>query len=174
MEPWANDNMTRVLQAIPLTQEHFAPFGDVIETKGARHFPINDGAIVRYHDLARIELDAAGRSLISIFECSRVSELPHRITLVERHVLGSQAFIPMVPARMLIVVAPPGDPPTPEQLCAFVSSGEQGINYRSGVWHVPLLAFDKGQRFFVVDRGGPGNNCDEKTFDDGEVLVEWI
>jgi len=99
--------MTRVLEANPLTRDGFAAFGDVIETDGATHFPINQGTIERYHDLARVDVDEAGRPLISIFECSRAVDLPHRVERVERHALGSQAFIPMSKARMLIVVAMP-------------------------------------------------------------------
>ena len=37
-----------------LTREAFAPFGDVIELAGARHYPINGGNTERYHDLARV------------------------------------------------------------------------------------------------------------------------
>ena len=44
----------RQIAASPLTREGFAPFGDVIETDGAEHFPINDGRCTRYHDLAGI------------------------------------------------------------------------------------------------------------------------
>ena len=42
-----------LLRAQPLTKKSFAPYGDVIETDGAEHYPINAGAIERYHDLAR-------------------------------------------------------------------------------------------------------------------------
>ena len=116
MGRWVIDTVERLLEARPLTREGFAPFGDVIETTGARHYEINGGAIERYHDLAAVEVDTAGRTLVSIFECRRVGELPHRIALVERHPLGSQAFVPLSGARMVVVVAPPGDPPSPGQL----------------------------------------------------------
>ncbi len=36
----------------PLTRAAFAPFGDVIETAGAKQIPINLGTTVRFHDLA--------------------------------------------------------------------------------------------------------------------------
>lgn len=163
--------MATVLEARPLDREHFAPFGDVIETGDANHFPINRGAIERYHDLASVELDKTGRPVVSIFECTRVSEPPYRVDLVERHTLGSQAFVPLGGARMVVVVARPGDPPAPEHLRAFVSSPDQGVNYRRGVWHMPLIAFEKGQRFLVVDRGGPGDDCDECRYDNEEIIV---
>lgn len=163
--------MDRELKAKPLGPKEFEPFGDVIDTKGGRHFPINEGAIERYHDLARVEVDEGGRTLISIFESNQVGTLPHRVALVERHVLGSQAFIPLDGARMIVVVASPGEPPSSEQLQAFVTNGEQGVNYRPGVWHMPLIAFEAGQRFLVVDRGGPGENCDEHRYENENILV---
>jgi len=152
-----------VIRAEPLTREAFAPFGDVIETNGARHFPINRGGVERYHDLATLDLgQGGGHPLISIFECRRVSEPSLVVDLMERHPLGSQAFFPLDGAVMCVVVAPAGDALAPEHLRAFVSSGEQGVNYHRGTWHMPLLALDKGPRFIVVDRGGPGDNCEER------------
>jgi ureidoglycolate lyase len=60
--------MSRTITVEPLTREAFAPFGQVIETAGAHHYPINNGMTERYHDLARIELGGTNpRPLISIF-----------------------------------------------------------------------------------------------------------
>jgi len=162
-----------ILKAQRLTRERFTSYGDVIETEGAQHYPINDGTIERFHDLARVEAGDGGRVLVSIVQCNQVSSLPHRVTLVERHGLGSQAFIPLGRARMVIAVAPPGDSISPYDLVAFVSDGRQGINYHPGVWHMPLIAFEQDQQFLVVDRGGPGVNCDERHFDPTEILVEY-
>ena len=166
--------MGLILKAKPLSKERFAPYGDVIETGRAEHFPINAGTIERYHDLARVDAGEGGRVLVSIAQCSQVSTLPHRLNLIERHSLGSQAFIPMDRAPMLIVVAPRGDSINIDELEAFVSDGKQGINYHPGVWHMPLIAFEKGHRFLVVDRGGPGENCDVHGFENTEIRVEYL
>lgn len=163
-----------LLHAQPLSKKGFSPYGDVIEVEGARHFPINAGKIERYHDLARVELDGAqeGKVLISIVKCNEPSQLPYRVELIERHCLGSQAFIPLSHARMVIVVGHANKPVQADQLEAFVSNGEQGINYRPGVWHIPLIAFEEGQQFMVVDRGGAGEDCEEVRFDDVELFVD--
>ncbi len=60
------------LKAEPLTREGFAPFGDVIESEGAKHFAINAGTIERFHDLAQVDLgeEEGGRTLVSIAEVS--------------------------------------------------------------------------------------------------------
>ncbi|HSH42663.1 MAG TPA: ureidoglycolate lyase [Arenicellales bacterium] len=162
-----------VLRAAPLTREGFAPFGDVIDTDGARHYPINRGAVERYHDLAPVDVGDDGRTLVNIFECRQPATLPLTVEIIERHPLGSQAFIPMDGAVMCIVVAPPGDEVAPGDLRAFVSNGRQGVNYHRGTWHMPLAAFRAGQRFVVVDRGGPGDNCEERDLGaSADIIVD--
>jgi ureidoglycolate lyase len=43
----------------------------------------------------------------------------------------------------------------------FRAEGHQGVHYRKGVWHHFLLALDAASDFLVVDRAGPGANCQE-------------
>ncbi len=163
----------RRIKLEPLTKEAFAPFGNVIEIEGANHFPINAGTIERYHDLADVEVDVdnGGRAIISIMECTRSGELPYRIKVIERHPLGSQAFIPMSPIVMIIAVSPPGDTPDLGAIKGFISNGNQGVNYRTGVWHMPLISDRPGQQYLIVDRAGPGQNCDEFMIDDPVVII---
>ena len=44
----------------PLSEEAFAPFGDVIQPTGARQMLINEGTTVRFHDLAQVDVAGAG------------------------------------------------------------------------------------------------------------------
>jgi len=144
----------------PLTREAFAPFGDVIELDGARHFPINGGTTERFHDLASIDVsEAGGRAIVSVFR-AQPRVWPVEIAMMERHPLGSQAFVPLGDVRYAVVVAPAGEL-DPAQLRAFWVEGGQGVNYAKGVWHHPLLAFDRVSDFLVIDRGGSQPNCDE-------------
>lgn len=160
------------LKLQPLTRAAFAPYGDVIETENARHFSINAGTIERFHDLAAVDVGTAddGRTLISIARCNQATDLPFPVKFVERHPRGSQAFIPLSATPLVAVVAPPGERVDPQVLQAFISNGKQGINYHRGVWHIPLIALDQNQQFVIVDRGGPGQNCDEFHFDNEIVL----
>ncbi len=156
-----------------LTREAFAPFGDVVETRGASHFPINRGAVERFHDLARVDVGDAseGCAAISVARCMTPTVAPVRVQLVERHMLGSQAFIPLSVDPFLVVVAPLGDTVDVNQLQAFISNGSQGINYASGTWHAPLMAMVADQEFIVVDRVGPGDNCEEWIFDESDEIL---
>lgn len=152
----------KALTIEPLTRDAFAPFGDVIELQGARQIPINLGTTIRYHDLARIDVtDAGGRAIVNLFR-GQPRVLPFEVTMLERHPLGSQAFIPLTDKPYLVVVAAAGEL-DPEAVRAFVTRGWQGVNYAKGVWHHPLIALDDVSDFIVVDRGGEGHNCDEQA-----------
>ncbi len=150
-----------ILTLEPLTKAAFAPFGDVIESDGARHFPINQGFAERFHDLATIDAEG-GQAIISLCT-AEPRPLPIEIKLMERHPLGSQAFIPLQDRDWLVVVA--SDPLTPASLRAFRATGRQGVHYGRNVWHHPLLVLDPGSRFLIADRKGPGTNLEEGWFD---------
>lgn len=148
----------------PLTREAFAPFGQVIDTDGANHYPINANNTERYHDLARVELGGVHpRPLISIFR-GKPFTLPLTLTLVERHPLGSQAFYPLSPRPFLVIVAP-DEHGRPGQPRAFMTGPGQGVNIAMNTWHGVLTPLEAVSDFLVVDRGGDGNNLEEFTFE---------
>lgn len=162
---------TSKLVARPLTKEVFAQFGDVIEIDQAQHFSINAGDVERYHDLANVDIDVndGGRAIISYFKINEAKIFPHKFNLIERHLKGSQAFIPMFDAPVVLVVGPKGDFVSSKHLKAFVTNGKQGFNFHAGVWHMPLISDTKDRLFVVVDRAGPGNNCDELIFENETI-----
>jgi ureidoglycolate lyase len=164
----------KTLTLEPLTREAFAPYGDVIELEGARHFPINGGTTERFHDLARVEIgaDEGGRPLISVFR-GQPRPQPVEISMMERHPLGSQAFVPLGDVEYLIVVAPAGEF-DPAGLRAFHTKGWQGVNYARGVWHHPLIVLEREGDFIVVDRGGNQPNCDEIDLPERYVLTRAV
>ena len=159
--------MSGVLRVEPLTRAAFRPFGDVIEADGAQHFKINNGSTTRFHDLARVDVAAeGGHVLVNIFR-ARPLPMPLTVAMVEKHPLGSQAFVPLEAAPFLVVVAPPGDAVRPADLRAFLAHAGQGVNYAPGVWHHPVIALGRETDFLVIDRGGPGDNLAEFFFDEG-------
>ena len=155
--------MSNAILLEPLTREAFAPFGDVIEKPGASYHPINSGNCIRYHDLADVQLlGGNARALINIFE-PKPQVLPYQLTLVERHPLGSQAFVPVSRDPFVVVVCE-DDNGKPGRPRAFLTDGLQGVNYRANTWHAPLIALAQGAEFLVIDRGGDGVNLEEYTF----------
>lgn len=144
------------MKAQPLTAASFAPFGDVIDTSGAPDLMINDGRCGRFHDRAQLDF-GGGRAGISLFQSETVT-LPYTLTLLERHPLGSQAFLPTGAARLLIAVAEDaGGEPGPVH--AFLSAPGQAVNLHRGIWHGVLAPLDHGV-VFVVDRIGDGDNLE--------------
>ena len=160
-----------ILKPAALTAEAFAPFGEVIEIGRRRPRWINGGTCERFDDVAQPDVLAAGGSpKISIFRAA-ARELPLHVKVLERHPLSSQAFIPLDGLPFLVVVAEAGEAALSARIRAYRSSGTQGVNYRRNTWHHALLALERTSHFLVIDRGGPGENCDERPVDDAVVIV---
>lgn len=149
----------------PLTAAAFAPFGEVIEPAGPS-VVINGGAATRYPALATLVADGEGASpVIGIVRADRAATVPHRVPLIERHPLGSQAFVPLDGAGWLVIVAPAElARPDPGDVRAFLARDGQGVNYRRGLWHAPLPSLRAGALFLVADRAGPGDNLEVVEF----------
>jgi len=159
--------VTHVVKSTPLTAEAFAPYGDVIEVAGAPDKIINQGLCARYHDLARLDF-SDGRAGISLFD-AKARTLPLVIDMVERHPLGSQAFVPVSSVPFLVVVAEDEDG-MPVRLKAFVTQPGQSINLHRGIWHGVLTPIDAPGQYVVVDRIGAGKNLREFWFETQYVV----
>ncbi|KAI9028109.1 ureidoglycolate hydrolase-domain-containing protein [Phycomyces nitens] len=170
-----------MLVAQPLTREDFAPFGDVIQaSSGIAVTSANQGTAEKYHQVGQVINDFAkgrGRSHLSVFHCRPATEVPFTVKLLERHPFSSQAFIPMTDGRVrgyLVIVALNGadDKPDMKTLKAFIASSTQGINYREGIWHHPMVALEHETDFacLVHESGIPKDDCNE--VDVKEVVVD--
>ncbi|MCF8505948.1 MAG: ureidoglycolate lyase [Caulobacter sp.] len=153
----------------PLTAEAFAPYGEVISAReGVEQYPINYGATTRFNALAHVDASTdSGAPIISLF---RSTPLPAPVLkIMERHPVGSQAFMPLNGRPYLVAVAPAGEL-DPAKIEVFLAAGDQGVNYAAGTWHHYSLALSEVSDFLVVDRAGPGENLDEVEL--GEA--DWI
>src|SRR5262249_24955623 len=106
--------VSRIITARPLTRQAFAEFGEVIEAAG-EHYPINSGKAERYHALATAEARGPYAKVVISIVKGTAYDFPLRLTMVERHPLGSQAFVPLSPRPYLVVVCHdhdgrPGEP----------------------------------------------------------------
>ena len=159
------------IRPLPITAKRFAPYGEVILASAATRADMNDARFERFDDLAGVDVaDAGGRAAISIARCKLATTFPYRIEMVERHPRGSQAFIPLSPFSFIVVVAPARETVDAADLRAFVTDGTQGVNYRKGVWHMPLIALQSGQEFLIVDRKPAEDNCEEFVLGDPPTL----
>ncbi|MGB0497721.1 MAG: ureidoglycolate lyase [Rubricella sp.] len=150
-----------MIVAEPLTAAAFDPFGEVIEAAGEPSALINQGKCGRFHDLCTIDVE--GEVGISVFRGTPYG-LPLRLEMVERHPLGSQAFIPMQRKPFLVIVAPDeGD--VPGEPLAFLTAPGQGVNIRRNTWHGVLTPIHDPALFAVIDRVSPGQNLEEHWFD---------
>jgi ureidoglycolate lyase len=151
----------------PLTREAFAPFGSVIEASDeAVRLDINQGHAVRFDRLAEIDVADGGSGAVSLFRARPLAEPVLKV--FERHPLGSQTFMPLGGRPYLVAVAPAGAF-DPAGIRLFRAEGHQGVHYRKGTWHHFLLVLDDSD-FLVVDRVGPGDNCDEVELAPGEEI----
>lgn len=154
--------MTRRIVTEPLTAAAFAPFGEVLDATGAPDKMINQGLCARFHDLATLDF-VEGRAGISLFQ-AELRALPYRLDMMERHPLGSQAFIPMSQDGFLVIVAEDdSDRPGPPR--AFQSAPGQAINFHRGTWHGVLTPLSGSGLFAVIDRIGAGDNLEEAWFE---------
>jgi ureidoglycolate lyase len=147
------------LRLQPLTQEAFAPFGEVIETNGRTPLHINQGFALRFDDLAKIDVASEGGDVKTSIFVAKARPQPLTVTMMERHPLGSQLFYPLQDKLWVVLVCT--HPQDPASYRAFLASGQQGVNYARNTWHFPLIVFEDESRFIVVDRKGPGNNLEE-------------
>ena len=165
------------LKAEPLTARDFAPYGDVIEApEDAAFHSINRGFGKRFDSRAAIDTAAAaGTTALAIVRASPHA-LPLRVVMLERHLLGSQAFVPFSARPYLVVVARAGAAPDVSSLRCFLCARGQGVNYARGTWHHPLLAVGAESEFLVIDRAGPTGepDCEEHWLEEANLWISGI
>ncbi|KUF10929.1 ureidoglycolate lyase [Pseudoponticoccus marisrubri] len=159
--------MTRITIE-PLSEAGFAPFGEVLEAAGDPDKIINQGMCGRFHDRATLDFTQGGRVGISLFR-AELRALPYRLEMMERHPLGSQAFLPMSMDGFLVIVAPDAGG-RPGQPRAFRSAPGQGINFHRNTWHGVLTPLSGEGLFAVIDRIGEGDNLQEHWFEDPYII----
>jgi len=140
-----------------VSKKNFKKFGQIIDTSKKKYFKINNGYAKRYDNLGKIDtLTKKGRPIISIFSAKK-RQFPMKIDMMEKHPLGSQAFVPMKETSFLVFVAPKGEKPNLRKIQSFKIPKQTGINLNPGIWHFPLIS-TTNMNFLVIDRKGKGNN----------------
>tara|TARA_B100001250_G_scaffold382754_1_gene376164 strand:+ start:129 stop:623 length:495 start_codon:yes stop_codon:yes gene_type:complete len=164
--------MKLIVEPKPITKENFSKFGDMITTENIKPLEINNGYAKRFDDIAKIDTsNENGETTISIFSALKRS-FPMKIDMMEKHPLGSQAFIPMKETTFLTLVAPEGEKPDLEKIESFIVPKGIGVNYKTGIWHFPLISTED-MDFLVVDRKGLGDNLVIENLDNKDISLKY-
>ena len=164
--------MKKIIKPTGITRENFAAYGDLISSDSIKPININAGYAKRFDNLAKINTSKdKGETIVSIFSALKRS-FPMKIDMMEKHPLGSQAFVPMKETIFLSFVAPPGDAPEINKIQSFIIPPKMGINYKPGIWHFPLIATED-TNFLVIDRKGNDENLTIHKFEKEEIILEY-
>ena len=162
----------KIIEPIPITKENFAKYGDMISTKDIKPLEINNGYAKRYDGIANLNTSSDnGETTISIFSALK-RNFPMKIDMMEKHPLGSQAFIPMKETTFLVFVAPKEEKPDLNKIEAFIIPPGIGVNYKPGTWHFPLISTED-MNFLVVDRKGSGDNLVIENLDKENITLNY-
>jgi ureidoglycolate lyase len=155
-----------------INKENFKKFGDMITIDDIKPLEINDGYAKRFDGIANLDTRKDnGETIISIFSALKRS-FPMKVDMMEKHPLGSQAFIPMKETTFLAFVAPAGDKPDLNKVEAFIIPKGVGVNYNAGIWHFPLISTED-MNFLVVDRKGDGDNLVFHNLNKENITLEF-
>jgi ureidoglycolate lyase len=156
----------------PITKENFSKFGDMITTNNLKPIKINNGYAKRFDGIANLNTSKDnGETTISIFSALK-RDFPMKINMMEKHPLGSQAFIPMKETTFLVFVAPQDEKPDLNKVESFIIPPGIGINYNLGTWHFPLISTED-MNFLVVDRKGPGDNLVIENLENEKITLKY-
>ena len=162
----------KIIKPINVNRSNFANYGDLITVNNIKPLDINSGYAKRFDDLADLNTSKdGGKTIVSIFS-SLKRTFPMNINMMEKHPLGSQAFIPMKETTFLCFVAPAGDSPEINKIKSFIIPPKTGINYKPGIWHFPLISTEN-TNFLVIDRKGKGENLIIHKFEKEKILLEY-
>ena len=164
--------MEKIIKPIKISRSNFSSYGDLISTENINPININAGYAKRFDNLVNLDTSKNnGKTIVSIFSALKRT-FPMQIDMMEKHPLGSQAFIPMKETTFLSFVAPPGNFPELNKIQSFIIPPKMGINYKPGVWHFPLISTED-TNFIVIDRKGAGENLIIYKFDKEKVILEY-
>ena len=164
--------MKIIIKPKKITSKNFKKFGEVISTKKIKPININNGYAKRFDNLCKINTSLKkGNTIMSIFS-TRKRKFPMNIKMMEKHPLGSQAFIPMKETKFLVFVAPKGKKPNVRKIESFIIPKQTVINYKPGIWHFPLIS-TKNMNFLVIDRKGIGNNLAIHNFENEKISLKF-
>ena len=164
--------MEKIIKPVKISRSNFSSYGDLISTDDINPMNINEGYAKRFDNLANLDTSKdSGKTIVSIFSALKRT-FPMKIHMMEKHPLGTQAFIPMKETTFLSFVAPSGESPEIDKIQSFVIPPKRGINYKPGIWHFPLISTEN-INFLVIDRKGSGENLIIHKFEKKKIILHY-
>ena len=164
--------MEKIIRPVKISRSNFGSYGDLISTDDINPMNINEGYAKRFDNLANLDTSKdSGKTIVSIFSALKRT-FPMKIHMMEKHPLGTQAFIPMKETTFLAFVAPSGESPEIDKIQSFVIPPKRGINYKPGIWHFPLISTEN-INFLVIDRKGSGDNLIIHKFEKEKIILHY-
>ena len=164
--------MEKIIKPVRISRSNFSSYGDLISTDDINPMNINEGYAKRFDNLANLDTSKdSGKTIVSIFSALKRT-FPMKIHMMEKHPLGTQAFIPMKETTFLAFVAPSGESPEIDKIQSFVIPPKRGINYKPGIWHFPLISTEN-INFLVIDRKGSGDNLIIHKFEKEKIILHY-
>ncbi|MGY2893229.1 ureidoglycolate lyase [Deinococcus sp. UYEF24] len=143
-------DVNRLLRALPLSAERFAPFGTLL-TQPQSTPSLERGDITFWNKTA--DLSGLAGSGVTGHLIAHRRELT--LTQIERHLHTPEAFIATA-GRSLMVVGKPGDLTSgnlgPDALCVFEMSAGQAILLHPGSWHWAPFPLTETATFLLILR----------------------
>ena len=164
--------MEKIIKPIKISRSNFAIYCELISASDINPVDINAGYAKRFDNLADLNTSKdGGKTIVSIFSALKRT-FPMKIDMMEKHPLGSQAFIPMKETTFLSFVAPSGESPDTNKIQSFIIPPKTGINYKPGIWHFPLISTEDTS-FLVIDRKGSSKNKIIQKFEKENIILDY-
>ena len=138
--------MEKIIKPVKISRSNFSSYGDLISTDDINPMNINDGYAKRFDNLANLDTSRdSGKTIVSIFSALKRT-FPMKIHMMEKHPLGTQAFIPMKETTFLAFVAPSGESPEIGKIQSFIDNKKIKANEKINIdllkklklipWHI--------------------------------------
>jgi len=164
--------MEKIIKPVKISRSNFSLYGDLVSTDDIKPMNINEGYAKRFDNLVNLDTSKdSGKTIVSIFSALKRT-FPMKIHMMEKHPLSTQAFIPMKETTFLAFVAPSGESPEIDKIQSFIIPPKMGINYKTGIWHFPLISTEN-INFLVIDRKGSGDNLIIHKFEKEKIILHY-
>jgi ureidoglycolate hydrolase len=144
------------IKAQHLSEIELSPYGQVLDYDSSEQkiYPLDN--VIVTPGIGQLEIETGALDLMHL----RVTRRDFVGNILERHVLTSQTFIPLLGCCGLILLAPPEDLenknslPDLDKVVAIIFDGTKGINIKRGTWHSSPYAVSEVSNYIMVSRAG--------------------